>query len=102
MLLQPDNDGFSVPVVSRSKAQCEVMVYSLSKRWSEAVRHHRDALWVSLSTPMDYVAPLDKGITIACEVRLAMSLDKLTEPVIIRVKEHKQESLYVAEMDGYP
>ena len=91
MLLQPNNDGFSVPVVSRSKAQCEGNGYSLSKRWNEVARYHRDALWVSLSTPMDYVAPLDKGTTIACEVRLAMSLDKLTEPVIIRLKEHRQE-----------
>ncbi|GMR06773.1 MAG: hypothetical protein BMS9Abin25_1397 [Gammaproteobacteria bacterium] len=61
---------------------------SLVKNCNEAARHHRDALWVSLSTPMDYVAPLDKGITIACEARLAMRLDKLTEPVIIRLKEH--------------
>ena len=64
------------------------MAISLGKRWNEAARRHRDALWVSLSTPMDYVAPLDKGITIACEARLAMRLDKLTEPVIIRFKEH--------------
>jgi len=88
VFLQPDNDGFSVPVVFRSKAQCEGNGYSLGKCWNEAARHHRDALWVSLSTPMDYVAPLDKGITIACEARLAMSPDKLTEPVIIRLKEH--------------
>ncbi|GBE09055.1 hypothetical protein BMS3Bbin11_01403 [bacterium BMS3Bbin11] len=88
MFLQPDNDGFSIPVVFRSKAQCKGNGYSLGKHWNEAARHHRGALWVSLSTPMDYVAPLDKGITIACEARLAMSVDKLTEPVIIRLKEH--------------
>ncbi|MFW2441107.1 MAG: hypothetical protein ACN4GR_17250 [Arenicellales bacterium] len=88
MFLQPYNYGFSVPVVSRSKAQCEGNGYSLGKLWNEVARHHRDALWVSLSTPMDYVAPLDKEITIACEAHLAMSFDKLTEPAIIRLKEH--------------
>ncbi|GBE07524.1 hypothetical protein BMS3Abin11_00632 [bacterium BMS3Abin11] len=71
-----------------ARRSAKVMVISLGKRWNEAARRHRDALWVSLSTPMDYVAPLDKGITIACEARLAMRLDKLTEPVIIRFKEH--------------
>jgi len=88
VFLQPDNNGFSVPVVSRSKAQCEGNGYPPGKHWNEVARQHRDALWVSLSTPMDYVAPLDKGITIACEARLAMSIDKLTEPAIIRLKEH--------------
>ncbi|MFW2439716.1 MAG: hypothetical protein ACN4GR_10125 [Arenicellales bacterium] len=89
VFLQPDNGEFSVPVVFRSKAQCEVSGYSPGKRWNEAARRHRDALWVSLSTPMDYVAPLDKEITIACEARLATSVGKLTEPVIIRLKEHQ-------------
>ncbi|HDH14985.1 MAG TPA: hypothetical protein ENG90_00625 [Gammaproteobacteria bacterium] len=88
VLLQPANDGFSVPVVFRSKAQCEGNGYSPGKRWNEAVRHHRDALWVRLSTPMDCVAPLDKGMAIACEARLAMSLDKLTELAISRLKEY--------------
>ncbi|HDH08818.1 MAG TPA: hypothetical protein ENG96_04990 [Gammaproteobacteria bacterium] len=83
-----DNYGFSVPVVSRSKAQREGNGHFLAEYWDAAEGDHRDALQVSLSTPMDYVAPLDKGITIACEARLAMSLDKLTEPVIIRFKEH--------------
>jgi len=40
---------------------------------------------------MDYVAPLDKGITIACEVRLAARNHRDAESVIIRLKEHKQE-----------
>ncbi|GMR06578.1 MAG: hypothetical protein BMS9Abin25_1182 [Gammaproteobacteria bacterium] len=34
VLLQPDNDGFSVPVVFRSKAQCEGNGYSPGKHWS--------------------------------------------------------------------
>jgi hypothetical protein len=37
---------------------------------------------------MDCVAPLDKGVAIACEARLAMNADKLTEPAIITLKEH--------------
>jgi hypothetical protein len=34
------------------------------------------------------VAVLDKGTAIACEARLAVNLDKLTELVIIMLKEH--------------
>ena len=46
------------------------------------------ALRVSLSTPTDCVAPLDKGAAIACEARLAVNVDKLTELAIITLKEH--------------
>ena len=45
-------------------------------------------LRVSLSTPTDCVAPLDKEAAIASEVRLAVNVDKLTEPAIIILKEH--------------
>ena len=61
-------------------------------------------LRVSLSTPTDCVAymdvgegreqealsfvPLDKGVAIICEARLAMNFDKLTELAIIILKEH--------------
>ena len=34
------------------------------------------------------VAVLDKGTAIACEARLAMNVDKLTELAIITLKEH--------------
>jgi hypothetical protein len=34
------------------------------------------------------VAVLDKGTAIACEARLAVNLDKLTELAIIMLKEH--------------
>ena len=34
------------------------------------------------------VPALTKGATIACEARLAVNVDKLTEPVIITLKEH--------------
>jgi hypothetical protein len=79
---------FSVPVVSRSKAQCEGNGHSLVEHWNTAARHHRDALRVSLSTPTDCVPPLDKGMAIACEARLAVNVDKLTEPAIITWVEH--------------
>jgi len=46
------------------------------------------ALRVSLSTPTDCVAPLDKGVTIVGEVRLAVNVGKLTELAIIMLKEH--------------
>jgi len=53
--------------------------HSLSKRCNTAEEHHRDALRVSLSMPRDGVAPLEKGAAIACELRLAVNVDKLTE-----------------------
>jgi hypothetical protein len=41
-----------------------------------------------LSTPTDCVSPLDKGVAIVCEARLAVNVDKLTELAIIVLKEH--------------
>ncbi len=78
-----DNSEFSVPVVFRSKAQCEGNGHSLGEHWNDAAGHHRDALRVSLSTPTDCVPPLDKGMAIACEARLAVNVDRLTEFEII-------------------
>ena len=58
------------------------------------------SLWVSLSTSTDSVAPLGKGLAragpmseanalgLAGETRLAVNVDKLTEYVIIILKEH--------------
>ena len=71
-----------------SKAQCESNGYSLVEHWNAAVEHHRDALRVSLSTPTDCVPPLDKGMAIAREARLAVNVDKLTELAIITLIEH--------------
>jgi hypothetical protein len=88
VLYPSDNYGFSVAVVFRSKAQCEGNGYSLVERCNAAAGHHSDALRVSLSTPTDCVPPLDKGIAIACEASLAVNVDKLTEPVVIRWIEH--------------
>ena len=88
MLYQGDNYGFSVPVVFRSKAQYEGNGYSLVEHWDAAAGHHRDALRVSLSTSTDCVAPLDKGMAIAGEARLAVNVDKLTELAIITLIEH--------------
>ena len=100
MLLQHDNYGFSVPVVFRSKAQCEGKTqstrfargasfgHSLVEYCNAVVGHHRDALRVSLSTPTDCVAPLAKGVAIASEARLAVNVDKLTGLAIIMLKEH--------------
>ena len=95
-----DKYGFSVAVVFRSKAQCEGNGNPLVKHCNAAAGHHRDALRVSLSTPTDCVAPLDKGVARAgpmsaanvlgldCEARLAENVDKLTELAIITLKEH--------------
>jgi hypothetical protein len=41
-----------------------------------------------LSSPTDCVAPLDKGLALACEARLAMNDDKLTELAIKLLEEH--------------
>jgi len=89
VLYQGDNYGFSVPVVFRSKAQCESNGRSLVEHWNAAAGHHRDALRVSLSTSTDCVPPLGKGVAITCEARLAVNLDKLTELAIITLIEHQ-------------
>jgi len=47
-----------------------------------------DALRVSLSTPTGSVAPLGKGMAIACAARLAVNVDELTEFAIITLIEH--------------
>ncbi len=88
MLYPCNNYVFSVPVVFRSKAQCDGNGYSLDEYWNVVAGHHRDALWVSLSMPTDCVAPLDKGLAIVCEARLAVNIDKLTEHAIIARIEH--------------
>ncbi len=88
MLYPCDNYVFSIPVVFRSKAQCERNGQSIAERWNAVAKHHRDALWVSLSTPTDCVPPLGKGPDIAGETRLAVSVDKLTEPAVITWIEH--------------
>ena len=75
-------------MVSRSKAQCEGNGHSLVEYCNAAAGHHRDALRVSLSTPMDSVAPLYNVLHIACNARLAMRVDKLTELAIITLAEH--------------
>jgi len=67
-------------VVFRNKAQYAGSGYSLPKRCNAAAGYHGNALWVSLSMPMDCVDPLDKGAAIVGEARLAMNIDKLTEP----------------------
>ena len=82
------NCRFSVPVMFRSKAQCEGNGRTLGEHCNAAAGHHRDALRVSLSTPPDCVAPLDKGAAIACEARLAVNGDKLTELEIMTRTKH--------------
>jgi len=78
-------------VVFGFKAQCEGNGHSLVEHWNAAAGHHRVALRVSLSTPTVCVAPLDKGVAIACQTRLAVNVDKLTESAIITLIEHKQQ-----------
>ena len=88
MLFQGYNCGFSAAVVPRIKAQREAQGPSLVERCNADAGHYSSALRVSLSSPTDCVAPLDKGAAIACEARLAVNDDKLTELVIITLKEH--------------
>ncbi len=95
MIFQHDNYGFSVPVVFCSKAQCEDNGRTLVEHCNVAAGHHRDALRVSLSRSTaspkapTFGAPLAKGAAIACEARLAVNLDKLTELAIIKLKEYQ-------------
>ena len=74
--------------MSRSKAQPAGNGHSLVKGCNTAAGHQGIALRVSLSAPMDCVAPLAKGVAIAGEVRLAMNTDKLTECDNIMLKEY--------------
>jgi hypothetical protein len=97
---QHDNYGFSAPVVTRNKARCAGNGRTLVKHCNAVAGHHRSAPWVSLSGSTDSVVPLDKGVAragpmseasalgLACEARLAMNPDKLTELAIIRMQEH--------------
>jgi len=85
---QRDHCGLSVPVVFRSKTQRKGKGYFLDERCNAAAGHHRDALRVSLSTSTDCITFLDKGMAIVCETRLAVNVDKLTEPAMITLTEH--------------
>ena len=78
-----NNYIFSDPMVFRSKTQCDGNGYTLVERCYAAAGHHRIALRFSLSTPTDVVAPLARDGAIACETRLAVNVDKLTELAII-------------------
>jgi hypothetical protein len=64
------------------------MANPLVEHCNATAEHHRNALRVNLSTLTDCVAPLDKGLAIACEARLAVNVDKLTELAIILLQEH--------------
>ena len=88
MVFQCDIAVFSVPLVFRRKAQPAGNGHSLAKGCNAAVGHQGGALRVSLSAPMDFVAPLGKGVAIPCEARLAMNADKLTEYDSITLKDH--------------
>ena len=88
VLYQHDYYGFSAPVVFRNKARCAGNGITLAKHCNAVAGHHRSALWVSLSGPTDCVVPLDKGVAIAGEARLAVNPDKLTEPLIIMLVEY--------------
>jgi len=97
---RPHNYGFSAPVVFRNKAQCAGNGPTLGKHCNAVAGHHRDALRVSVSGSTDCVVPLDKGVAragpaseastlgLACEARLAVNPDMLTESAIMRPREH--------------
>lgn len=88
VLMIGDICEFSDSVALRSKAQCEGNGHFLVEHCNAAAKCYRVALWVSLSTCTDFVVPLDKGATIACEARLAVNVDKLTESTYITYHEH--------------
>ena len=90
LVLYPcDNWGFKRPCGVSQQGAVRRQWYSLGERCNTAAGHHRGALRVSLSTPTDCVPPLDKGAAIACEARLAVNVDKLTEFVIITWIEYR-------------
>jgi len=59
--------------VFRNKAQCAGNGCPLPKCCNAVAGYHGDALWVSLSMPMDCVDHLDKGVAIIGEAHLAMN-----------------------------
>ena len=62
LVLRPvDIAEFSVAMVFRSKTQCAGNGCSLPKCCNAVAGYYGDALWVSLSMPMDCVVHLDKG-----------------------------------------
>jgi hypothetical protein len=92
---------FTMTIETLSVLCCMVgRLDSLVERCNAAAGHYSSALRVSLSSPTDCVAPLDKGVAragpasaasalgLACEARLAVNDDKLTELAIITLNEH--------------
>ena len=71
-----------------ARRSAKAMAHSLVEHCNAAAGHHRNALRVSLSTHTDCVPPLDKGMAIAREARLAVNVDKLTESAIIMLKDY--------------
>jgi len=51
--------------------------------WCFAVRRSAKARAIILSTPTECVVPVDRGVTLTGETRLAANLDKLIELAII-------------------
>jgi hypothetical protein len=89
VLLQYDNDGFSVPVVFRGKAQCAGNGHSpcqAALQRGSGTPQERPKGW-SVSAHGG-VTPLGKDRAIACEACLALDADKPTEPIIIILKEY--------------
>ena len=64
------------------------MADSLSKHCNAAAGLHGNALRVSLSASMAVLHLLVRAQAITGEVRLALNADRLTESVIIILKEH--------------
>ena len=71
-----------------NKAQYTGKGYSLFKYCNAVAGYHGNALWVSLSTPMDCVMPFGNRMTISCKASLAMYADKFTEHGNIKLKEY--------------
>ena len=74
MLLQFDIAMLSVTMVFCNKAQYARKGYSLSKYCNAVAGRHGNALWVSLSAPMDYVMPFGNRMTITYKACLAITL----------------------------
>ena len=71
-------------MIFRSKAQCEGNGPTLVEHCNAVAEDHRGALRVSLSGPTGRVVLLGKDQTLASKARLAVNLDRLTEPTLGR------------------
>ena len=92
----------SVTVVLCINAQYTKKGCCLFKYCNAIAGYHGNALWVSLSAPMDCVVPFGNRMTISCKTSLAMHTDTLNELGNIKLigYYHHEKTLLRQQSDG--